>query len=375
MISTIEEAVETLKKGGMLILVDDEDRENEGDLVTAGEHITPEQIAFMAKKARGLICLALSPEHCDRLGFRPMVGKNTAPFGTAFTVSIDAKDGITTGVSAHDRAVTVRKACSLDAKPSDFISPGHVFPLRAREGGVLVRAGQTEGSVDLCKLAGLFPGAVICEIVNEDGSMMRLDGLLKFGEKHGFPVVTVASIIAHRLKSENLVEEKASAELPTDFGFFRIKAYTTKLNERVHIALVHGEVSKDKPVLVRVHRANFPQDTFAFGTGGGREDVEKALRMVGKAESGIFLYLNREDSGSELVEALHRVSFVKNNPKDALEVAVREETRMTFRDFGIGAQILRSLGAVRLRVLTNNPKKLTGLQGFGLTIEEFVPLV
>lgn len=374
MISSIEEAIETLRKGGMLILVDDEDRENEGDLVAAGQHITPQQIAFMAKHARGLICLALSPEHCDKLGLRPMVSRNTAPFGTAFTVSIDAKHGITTGVSAHDRAVTIRKACSPDAQMSDFISPGHVFPLRAREGGVLVRAGQTEGSVDLCKLAGLFPGAVICEIMNDDGTMMRLDDLRKFGEKYGFPLVTVADIIAHRLKSENLVEEVASAELPTDFGFFIIKAYTTKLNNRAHLALVHGEISKDKPVLVRVHRANFPQDTFAFGSGGGREEVEKALKMVGTAESGIFLYLNREDSGSELVETLHKVSSSKNDPRQALEAAVKEETRMTFRDFGIGAQILRNLGAVRLRVLTNNPKKFSGLQGFGLTIEEFVPL-
>ncbi len=386
MLATISEAIATLRAGRMLILVDDEDRENEGDLVAAAETITPEQIAFMSKQARGLICLALDSERCDALGLHPMTERNTAPLGTAFTVSIDARDGITTGVSAQDRATTIRRAVSPDAGPRDFVSPGHVFPLRARAGGVLVRTGQTEGSVDLAHLAGLRPAAVICEVLREDGTMMRLPELCEFGRRHDLPVVAVADIVAHRLKTERLIEEVAAADLPTDFGPFTVRAFTTTIgldglagpdaraaDRRAHLALVLGEVRPDRPVLVRVHRANFPGDTFSFSGGRGREEVERALRAIASEGCGVFLYLNREETGADLLRSLERAR-AEPDPSARLDRAVRDESRMTFRDYGLGAQILREVGATRLRILTNNPRKFSGLSGFGLSVEEFVPL-
>lgn len=381
MLATISEAIETLRAGRMLILVDDEDRENEGDLVAAAQMITPDQVAFMSKQARGLICLALDPARCDALGLHPMTERNTAPLGTAFTVSIDARDGITTGVSAADRAATIRKAAMPDARPEDFVSPGHVFPLRARPGGVLVRTGQTEGSVDLARLAGLEPAAVICEVLREDGTMMRLPELCEFGRRHDIPVVAVADIVAHRLKTERLIAEVASAELPTDFGPFTVRAFATSLgsdhpsspDRRAHLALVYGDVQPDRPVLVRVHRANFPGDTFPFFGGRGREEVEQALTAIAAAGCGVFLYLNREETGADLLESLERVR-AEPDPAARLDHAVRDESRMTFRDYGLGAQILREIGATRLRILTNNPRKFSGLAGFGLSVEEFVPL-
>ncbi len=387
MLATIAEAIETLRQGRMLILVDDEDRENEGDLVAAAETITPEQVTFMSKQARGLICLALDAERCDALELHPMTERNTAPLGTAFTVSIDAREGITTGVSAHDRAVTIRKASSPDAGPRDFVSPGHVFPLRARPGGVLVRTGQTEGSVDLMRLAGLQPAAVICEILREDGTMMRLPELCEFGRRHNLPVVAVADIVAHRLKTERLIQEVASADLPTDFGPFRLRAFTSSfgandrsarpahgaIEQRAHLALVMGEAKPDRPVLVRVHRANFPGDAFPFSGGRGRAEVERALSAIANEGCGVFLYLNREETGADLLQSLERVR-TEPDPSARLERAVRDESRMNFRDYGLGAQILRELGITRLRVLTNNPRKFSGLAGFGLTVEEFVPL-
>lgn len=385
-LATISEALATLREGRMLILVDDEDRENEGDLVAAAETITPEQVAFMSKQARGLICLALDPDRCDALGLHPMTERNTAPLGTAFTVSIDARDGVTTGVSALDRAVTIRRAASPDAGPRDFVSPGHVFPLRARAGGVLVRTGQTEGSVDLARLAGLRPAAVICEVLRDDGTMMRLPELCEFGRRHDLPVVAVADIVAHRLKTERFVEEVASADLPTDFGPFTVRAFTTTLdaahpsgadpavpNRRAHLALVLGDIQPDRPVLVRVHRANFPGDTFSFSGGGGREEVEQALTAIASEGCGVFLYLNREETGADLLKSLERVR-AEPDPSARLDRAVRDESRMTFRDYGLGAQILRELGATRLRVLTNNPRRFSGLSGFGIAVEEFVPL-
>jgi len=373
MLATIEQAIETLKQQRMLILVDDEDRENEGDLVAAAESVTPDQIAFMSKHARGLICLALDPERCDALGLHPMTERNTAPLGTAFTVSIDARAGITTGISAQDRCVTIRKAVSPDAKPGDFVSPGHVFPLRARAGGVLVRTGQTEGSVDLARLAGLQPAAVICEILREDGTMMRLPELCEFGARHGFPVVAVADIVAHRLRTERLIEEVAQADLPTDFGAFRVRAFSTRLDPHAHLALVLGEIRPDRPVLVRVHRANFPGDTFPIASGRGREEVERALEAISSEGCGVFLYLNREETGTELLRLLSQTRE-EPDPQARLERAVREESRMTFRDYGVGAQILREIGVAHLRVLTNNPRRFSGLAGFGLTIEAFVPM-
>lgn len=370
MIATIEEALETLRKGKMLILVDDEDRENEGDLVACAESITPEQITFMAKKARGLICVALAPEICDNLGLEFMTQRNTAPFGTAFTISVDAKEGITTGISAEDRAHTIRMLVNPSARKSDFTSPGSVFPLRAREGGVLVRTGQTEGSVDLARLAGLRPGAVICEIMKDDGTMMRLPDLERMGEEYQIPVVTVADIIAYRLRHETFIREVANANLPTEFGPFRVRAFESTLDKRAHLALIMGDIKPNEPTLVRVHRANFPGDTFPFGKGVGRAEVETALSIISKEGRGVFLYLNREETGIDLLESLAKLS---NEPDHSLENAVKMESRVTFREFGIGAQILRAIGAFRLRVITRSAKKFLGLCGFGITIEEFVP--
>ncbi|NOZ02638.1 MAG: 3,4-dihydroxy-2-butanone-4-phosphate synthase [Deltaproteobacteria bacterium] len=373
MLTSIKDAIEVMRAGRMLIMVDDEDRENEGDIVAAAQSITPEQIAFMAKHARGLICLAMSTELCDGLGLNPMTAVNTAPLGTAFTVSIDAREGISSGISASDRATTIRKAADPAAVPSDFVSPGSVFPLRAVPGGVLVRTGQTEGSVDLARLAGLNPVAVICEVLREDGTMMRLPELLKFGKERDLPVISVADVIAHRLQNETFVEEVAQAELPTDFGGFKVHAFKSDVDKRAHLALVMGEINPDEPVLVRVHRANFPGDTFEFSKGRGRADVKETLTMIAGEGRGIFLYLNREETGADLLASIDKVGR-KMEDVDYLEAAISEESHMTFRDFGIGAQILRELGAARLRIITSHPRHFSGLGGFGLEVDEFVKL-
>lgn len=271
--ASIPEALEELRAGLMLVVVDDEDRENEGDLVVAASEVTAEHIAFMTREARGLICLALAPEICDTLGLDPMARRNTAPLGTAFTVSIDARDHASTGITAARRAATMRLAVHPEARRGDFVSPGHVFPLRAVPGGVLVRTGQTEGSVDLARLGGMIPAGVICEILKDDGSMMRLPQLQEFGAVHGIPVATVADIVAWRLRHEHLLDEVARADLPTDFGPFSVHAFRTTLDDRAHLALVLGPIPGDEPVLVRVHRAGFPGDTFPFTEGRGRTDV------------------------------------------------------------------------------------------------------
>jgi len=373
MLAKIEEALEAMRAGRMLIMVDDEDRENEGDIVAAAQSITPEQVAFMAKHARGLICLALSSDRCDALGLNPMTAHNTAPLGTAFTISVDARENITTGISATDRAVTIRKAADPVSGPSDFVSPGTIFPLRAAPGGVLVRTGQTEGSVDLARLAGLESAAVICEVLRADGTMMRLPELMEFGKKHDIPVTSVADVVAYRLRTETFVEEVAKAQLPTDFGPFTVHAFKSTLDDRAHLALVTGDVVPEDPILVRVHRANFPGDTFAFSKGHGREDVEEALSQMAEAGKGIFLYLNREEAGSDLLVSLDKVGKQMEDV-DYVAAAVNDESTMTFRDFGIGAQILRELGATRLRIITSSPKRFSGLGGFGLSVEEFVTL-
>ncbi len=373
MLATIEEALERLRQGKMVILVDDEDRENEGDLVAANCSITAEQIAFMARKARGLICAALAPDLCDALGFEPMTRRNTAPYGTAFTISVDASQGVRTGISAADRATTIHRMIEPGVGAKDFVSPGSVFPLRAVPGGVLARTGQTEGSVDLARLAGLPPAGVICEILKDDGSMMRLPELLEFGAAHDLPVCSVADIVAFRLRTEMLVHEVASADLPTDFGDFRVRAFQSDFDERAHLALVLGDITPEQPVLVRVHRASFPGDTFEFPTGQGHANVEHAMQRISAEGHGIFLYLNREETGSDLLASLARVAS-EIDPVQSLPEAVRQESRMTFRDFGMGAQILRALGARRLRIITNHPMRFSGLGGFGLVAEEFITL-
>ncbi len=372
-VATIEHAIKVLKKGGMIILVDDEDRENEGDLVVAAELVTPQHLAFMAKKARGLVCLAMAGPMCDRLGLEMMVRHNTAPLGTAFTVSIDARDGVTTGISARDRAHTILRAVDDDSTFDDFVVPGSVFPLRAVPGGVLSRTGQTEGSVDLARLAGLKPAGVICEIMDDDGTMMRLPALLKFGDEFGIPVCTVADIIAYRLLNEKQVREETRAELPTDFGQFTVVSFSTVLDNRTHLALVMGDVTTPEPVLTRVHRANFPGDVFSFVDGMGREEVATSLRMIADRGRGIFLYLNREETGEELVKTLRQLDGLAEGEL-ALRKAVGMESEMNFRDFGIGAQILRCLGAQTLTLITRNPRRYSGLVGFGLTLAGFVNL-
>lgn len=373
MIATTEQAIETIRAGGMVILVDDEDRENEGDIVAAASTITPQQLTVMARQARGLICLAMAPDMCDRLGLEQMVAHNTAPFATAFTISIDAREGVSTGISSKDRATTIRKSVDPASGPADFVTPGSVFPLRAVQGGVLSRTGQTEGSVDLARLAGLPPAGVICEVLRDDGTMMRLGELQQFGEQLGMPVCTVADLVAYRLRTEKLVQEIATADLPTDFGEFQVRAFASTLDDRTHLALVLGDLSGDDPVLVRVHRANFPGDTFQFREGRGRADVEEALRLISQAGRGVFLYLNREETGIDLLASLERVAD-EVEPSNLVDHAVGLESRMTFRDFGIGAQILRGLNLTRLRILTNNPKRFSALAGFGLTADEFIPL-
>ncbi|HPB51388.1 MAG TPA: 3,4-dihydroxy-2-butanone-4-phosphate synthase [Myxococcota bacterium] len=369
-LSTIEHAVEVLKSGGMVILVDDEDRENEGDLVAAADLVTPDHLAFMAKKARGLVCLAMDGPMCDRIGLDMMVRHNTAPLGTAFTVSIDAREGVRTGISAQDRAVTIRKAVDEGSTAQDFVCPGSVFPLRAVRGGVLSRTGQTEGSVDLARLAGLRPAGVICEIMDEDGTMMRLPALLKFGEKYGLPVCTVADIISYRLKVEQQVTMESHADLPTDFGAFTVYSFSTVLDDRTHLALVMGDITGPEPVLVRVHRANFPGDIFNFVDGMGRDEVARALSMIAASGRGVFLYLNREETGSELLATLRRLEGEKEG-EYTLRKAVGLESRMTFRDFGIGAQILRALGVQAINLITRNPGRYSGLTGFGLKLAGF----
>ena len=373
MLATIEEALKTLREGRMLILVDDEDRENEGDVVAAAETVTADQIAFMAKQARGLICLTLEHARCEELGLDQMTRHNTAPLGTAFTVSIDARDGVTSGISAADRATTIRKAADFTTKRTDFSSPGSVFPLQAVSGGVLMRTGQTEGSVDLMKMAGLKPAGVICEVLREDGSMMRLPELLAWGKQYDMPVVAVADIVSYRLRTENLIEEVAVTDLPTDYGAFQVRAFRSTVDDRAHLALILGDISTPDPVLVRVHRANFPGDTFKFREGRGRADVEHALTAIAEAGRGVFLYLNREETGTDLMAALGHVGR-DWDPVDKVDHAVGLESRMTFRDFGIGAQILRGLGAHHLRVMTNNPRRFSALAGFGITVDEFLPL-
>jgi len=354
----------------MVILVDDEDRENEGDLVAAAELVTPQHLAFMAKKARGLVCLAMEGPMCDRLGLEMMVRKNTAPLGTAFTVSMDAREGVRTGITAEDRVATIRKAVDPASTGADFVFPGSVFPLRAVPGGVLSRTGQTEGSVDLARLAGLKPAGVICEIMDEDGTMMRLPALLRFGEKYDIPVCSVADIIAYRLRNEKQVTEQARAELPTDLGQFTVVSFSTVLDERTHLALVMGDVTTPEPVLTRVHRANFPGDVFNFVVGMGREEVAAGLRMIAAEGRGIFLYLNRDETGEDLLKTLRTLDAEKEG-EFTLQKAVGLESEMTFRDFGIGAQILRCLGAQSLTLITRNPKRYSGLTGFGLNLAGF----
>jgi len=372
----VREAMDVIGAGGLVIVADDEDRENEGDLVCAAERVTPEMINFMATHGRGLICLTLAPEIADRLDLPLMSdGRGQDPNGTAFTVSIDAtaEIGVSTGISASDRACTIQMAVNPSSKPSDFIRPGHVFPLRAKVGGVLQRVGQTEASMDLARLAGLAPAGVICEILNDDGTMARRPELEKFSTRHDMPFITVAQIVAYRLKNERLVSRVAEATLPTPYGEFRVIGYSNVVDDREHIALVCGEVAGLDDVLVRVHSKCLTGDVFHSGRCDCGGQLQAAMCRIAEEGRGVIVYLDQEGRGIGLLNKL-RAYELQDRGHDTVEANEMLGFPADLRNYGIGAQILLDLGLEKIRAMTNNPKKLTGLEGFGLQITDRVPL-
>ena len=371
--ASIEAAVEELRQGRFVIVVDDEDRENEGDLVVAAEKVTPETINFMAREGRGLICLALTEERCDLLQLPMMVDENTSNFGTAFTVSIEARGRVTTGISAADRAATVRAAIDPDTRPQDLARPGHMFPLRAAAGGVLKRAGQTEASVDLARIAGLDPSAVLCEIMNEDGTMARVPDLTRFARQHGLLMITVADLIRHRMKTERLVQRIAAPHLPTRFGEFRLFAYRSNVTHEEHIALVYGEIREDEPVLVRVHSQCLTGDVFGSARCDCGEQLTLAMEKIVEAGKGVFLYLLQEGRGIGLVNKL-KAYELQDEGHDTVSANEKLGFPPDIRNYGVGSQILRDIGVRKIRLMTNNPSKYVAIGGYGLEIVERVPL-
>lgn len=369
----IEDILEDMRQGKMIILVDDEDRENEGDLTLAAEKVTPEAINFMAKYGRGLICLPMAPEIVERLNLPLMVHDNRSPFKTAFTVSIEARNGVTTGISAADRAHTIRTAVADDAKPEDLIQPGHVFPLRARRGGVLFRTGQTEGSVDLARLAGLKPAGVICEIMNENGTMARMPDLIAFSKKHGLKIATVADIIAYRMRKESFVHLAAETVLPTPFGEFRAMAFVNDIDDYEHLALVKGEIDPEKEVLVRVHSQCITGDVFGSYRCDCGTQLEKAMEMVQKEGLGIIIYMQQEGRGIGLANKL-KAYALQDRGRDTVEANEELGFEADLRDYGVGAQMLVALGVKKMRLMTNNPKKIKGLEGYNLMITGREPI-
>jgi 3,4-dihydroxy 2-butanone 4-phosphate synthase/GTP cyclohydrolase II len=371
--ATVEEAIEDIRQGKFVVVVDAADRENEGDLTIAAQFATPDAVNFMTKEARGLICLCLTENRCDELGLRQMTENNQTPLGTAFTVSVEAREGVTTGISAPDRSRTIQVAIDPASKADDLVHPGHVFPLRAREGGVLVRAGQTEAAVDLARLAGLIPAGVVCEIMREDGTMARVPDLIPYCERHGLKLITVADLIEYRRRHEQLVERMTTVQMPTAFGDFTAVAFREKLTGKHHVALVKGEVDGAENVLVRVHSECLTGDVFHSLRCDCGEQLEQALARIASEERGVLLYMAQEGRGIGLLNKL-RAYELQENGFDTVEANLELGFQPDMRDYGIGNQILAELGLTTIRILTNNPKKITGIEGFGLEVVEQVPI-
>jgi 3,4-dihydroxy 2-butanone 4-phosphate synthase/GTP cyclohydrolase II len=371
--ATIEEAIEEIRQGKFVVVVDAADRENEGDLTIAAQFATPEAVNFMTKEGRGLICLCLTEARCDELALRQMTDRNETPYGTAFTISVEAREGVTTGISAPDRSRTIQVAIDPSTTPDDLVQPGHVFPLRARDGGVLIRAGQTEAAVDLARLAGLIPAGVVCEIMNEDGTMARVPDLITYCERHGLKLVTVADLIAYRRRHERMVERTTSVRLPTAYGEFTAVAFREKLTGKHHVALVKGDVEGAENVIVRVHSECLTGDVFHSLRCDCGEQLEHALQRIASEDRGVLLYMAQEGRGIGLLNKL-KAYELQENGLDTVEANLELGFAPDMRDYGIGNQILADLGLTTVRILTNNPKKIIGIEGFGVQVTEQIPI-